>query len=382
MIQMIKQLDSALGYLKERLAKFDLLHKMNVIITADHGMTMFVGKTINIDTILDPKLYDLWNGELSYQLPQIQPKPGLEDEVFRKLENQPNFYTYRKGFPKLKALHYSESNRIPEIILEAKKGWVFIKNDSSPTGYLKGMHGYDPAKVPDMYPFFIASGPAFKRGVVVEPFDMVDIYPLMCHVLGLTPAPNNGSLRNVKSFLVKPPADEGSFEATAATSTLQFRDPIVVITISGWRKLVGQLWVYRETTVGIRGSRSQVTDNFLTGETTALPQVIRKFFTRETTAHHKSLNFFTDETTALSQLIDIFLTGETIANLKSLITFSQRKQLPTTSHSIFSQGRPLPYHKSLTTFSQGRQLPYYKSSASFSQGSSRSLLCQLALSVS
>ncbi|KAL5013222.1 hypothetical protein ScPMuIL_007492 [Solemya velum] len=227
-----------------------------------------------------------------------------------------------------KALHYSESNRIPEIILEAKKGWVFIKNDSSPTGYLKGMHGYDPAKVPDMYPFFIASGPAFKRGVVVEPFDMVDIYPLMCHVLGLTPAPNNGSLRNVKSFLVKPPADEGSFEATAATSTLQFRDPIVVITISGWRKLVGQLWVYRETTVGIRGSRSQVTDNFLTGETTALPQgdncqsqVTDNILTEETTAHHKSLNFLTGETTALSQVIDNFLTGETTALLQVISKF-------------------------------------------------------------
>ncbi|KAL5010930.1 hypothetical protein ScPMuIL_013235 [Solemya velum] len=158
-----------------------------------------------------------------------------------------------EGLPKLKALHYSESNRIPEIILEAKKGWVFIKNDSSPTGYLKGMHGYDPAKVPDMYPFFIASGPAFKRGVVVEPFDMVDIYPLMC----------TGDNANLKSLIT---------------------------------------------------------------------------FSQRKQRPPQSLNFLTGETTALSQVIDNFLTGET--------------------------------------------LPYYKSSASFSQGSSRSLLCQLALSVS
>ncbi|KAL5010939.1 hypothetical protein ScPMuIL_013244 [Solemya velum] len=213
--EIIQKLDSALGYLKNQLERYNLIEKMNVVITADHGMTMFENNTINIDDIVDPSLYNFWDGALPDPVPKIQPNPGLEDEIFRKLENHPNFYAYRKGFPKLKALHYSDSNRIPEIVLEAKKGWIFINNQTNITSLRKGYHGYDPAKVPYMYPFFIASGPAFKRGVVVEPFDMVDIYPLMCHVLGLTPAPNNGSLRNVKSLLVNPPG--GSFEATAAT---------------------------------------------------------------------------------------------------------------------------------------------------------------------
>ena len=62
------------------------------------------------------------------------------------------------------------------------------------------MHGYRP-DVRNMSPFFIAYGPAFKKGIVSEPFDSVDIYPLMCHILGLTPAPNNGSLDKVKHML-------------------------------------------------------------------------------------------------------------------------------------------------------------------------------------
>jgi predicted AlkP superfamily pyrophosphatase or phosphodiesterase len=68
-----------------------------------------------------------------------------------------------------------------------------------------GGHGYDPNKVPKMHPFFIASGPAFKKGFVSEAFDMVDIYPLMCYVLGIKPAPNNGTLENVRQLLASPP---------------------------------------------------------------------------------------------------------------------------------------------------------------------------------
>ena len=53
--------------------------------------------------------------------------------------------------------------------------------------------------------FFLANGslplhqgPAFKTGgFISKSFDNVDIYPFMCLLLGLNPAPNNGSLRNI-----------------------------------------------------------------------------------------------------------------------------------------------------------------------------------------
>lgn len=50
-----------------------------------------------------------------------------------------------------------------------------------------------------MWPFFVARGPAFKQGLKeAKPFNSVDIYSLMCHVMQLEPAPHNGSLENVK----------------------------------------------------------------------------------------------------------------------------------------------------------------------------------------
>ena len=53
-----------------------------------------------------------------------------------------------------------------------------------------------------MHPsFIITQGPAFKEGFVSEPFENVNIYSLMCHLLGIKPAPNNGSLQAVQHLL-------------------------------------------------------------------------------------------------------------------------------------------------------------------------------------
>jgi predicted AlkP superfamily pyrophosphatase or phosphodiesterase len=54
-----------------------------------------------------------------------------------------------------------------------------------------GAHGYDPYD-PEMKAFFLASGPSFKAGITIPPFELVYIYELMCNVLGLSPASNDG----------------------------------------------------------------------------------------------------------------------------------------------------------------------------------------------
>jgi len=52
-----------------------------------------------------------------------------------------------------------------------------------------------------MHPIFIAHGPAFKKGYKAEPFENVDLYPLLCHLLDIEPRPNNGSLDAIKHIL-------------------------------------------------------------------------------------------------------------------------------------------------------------------------------------
>ena len=61
------------------------------------------------------------------------------------------------------------------------------------------MHGYDPTHT-DMWAMFRAIGPAF-RATTMEPFRNVDVYPLLCRLLGIKPAPNDGEINEVKDML-------------------------------------------------------------------------------------------------------------------------------------------------------------------------------------
>ncbi len=65
---------------------------------------------------------------------------------------------------------------------------------------MHGGHGYDNF-LPSMRATFIAHGAAFKKGFVAEPFENVQIYNLMCKILGLTPAKNDGDFEKVKNLL-------------------------------------------------------------------------------------------------------------------------------------------------------------------------------------
>jgi hypothetical protein len=65
---------------------------------------------------------------------------------------------------------------------------------------IAGNHGWD-NKQAVMHPIFIARGPAFKENYVAEPFETVNIYALLCHLLGINPRPNNGTVENVRHIL-------------------------------------------------------------------------------------------------------------------------------------------------------------------------------------
>lgn len=68
--------------------------------------------------------------------------------------------------------------------------------------FLVGNHGYD-NNLQEMHPIFLAVGPAFRKNVTREAMNSTDLYPLLCHLLGITPLPNNGSFSNVKDILAR-----------------------------------------------------------------------------------------------------------------------------------------------------------------------------------
>ncbi len=52
-----------------------------------------------------------------------------------------------------------------------------------------------------MHAIFYATGPAFKKGHLHPTFNNVDLYPLMAHILQLTPAEVDGKFGNVEGML-------------------------------------------------------------------------------------------------------------------------------------------------------------------------------------
>ena len=101
-------------------------------------------------------------------------------------------------------LAYGHNPRVPQLLCLADVGWRITTADylASHQGHVSlGEHGYDNA-APAMRALFVAHGPAFRDGAVVAPFPNVDVYPLMAHLLGLPPAPNDGDYHAVEDMLV------------------------------------------------------------------------------------------------------------------------------------------------------------------------------------
>ena len=89
---------------------------------------------------------------------------------------------------------------------------------SSYFGSMKGTHGYDNREV-DMEALFVAAGPSFKKGYVVDGFPNIELYNLMTQLLRVEPAPNNGTLGSLHEILSD--ASRLAVEPKSKASTLK-----------------------------------------------------------------------------------------------------------------------------------------------------------------
>jgi alkaline phosphatase D len=64
-----------------------------------------------------------------------------------------------------------------------------------------GMHGFDPNRVAEMKASFFAAGPDILKGKTVAPFENVNLYPWLAHLLGLSPPKTDGSLHVLSGIL-------------------------------------------------------------------------------------------------------------------------------------------------------------------------------------
>ncbi len=102
-------------------------------------------------------------------------------------ENIEKYKVYQKpNFPQ----HWHLDNitaATPDAIIDALPSYIFDKGDKHID---PETHGYDPKYQRDLDAIFIATGPAFKKGVRVKAFENIHILPILTRALGLTDVKN------------------------------------------------------------------------------------------------------------------------------------------------------------------------------------------------
>ncbi|KAL0968997.1 hypothetical protein UPYG_G00221390 [Umbra pygmaea] len=193
--QALKEVDDNVGLLMSELKRIGLWGSVNIIVTSDHGMAQCSNdRLIRLDDCLHPDNYTVVD---LTPVAAIIPN-GDTKAVFSVLSAcHDNMTAYlKKDIPD--RLHYKNNNRIPPIILIADEGWTIVQRGGLPR---LGDHGYD-NNLPSMRPFLAAVGPGFLPGYRLPHLQSVDVYPIICHLLGIPPGPNNGSLSQARCFLV------------------------------------------------------------------------------------------------------------------------------------------------------------------------------------
>lgn len=223
LVPVIERMDCILGLLVSELTTAGIVDDVNLIVTSDHGMASVDTKTRLID-VLD-YVNDTVFLKMYQQGPaaQMRPQEGKAAELKEALKDVRHMKVMLKEeIPEEK--HYKNHRRVLPVFALAENGWQITANATRRLNWpFKGDHGFDDDLL-TMRPIFVARGPAFKTNETVEPIKNVDIYPLICHLLGIEPSPNNGSLERAMTLLrtrgnPKDPGD-GSSSLTAATTTI------------------------------------------------------------------------------------------------------------------------------------------------------------------
>ncbi len=190
------EVDLALGRLTAGLKARGLA--ANLVVVADHGMAALSDdRILYMDDLLPRDAYRSLTGGAFMTL---YPTLGREAEVLKVLlAPHPHLQCWRKRDIPAR-FHYGRNPRVAPIFCLPETGWRLSTRDFKPTQPELGAHGYDNAS-PEMLAIFVASGPAFQRGVTLPIFDNVDVYPLLARLVGVKPALNDGDIANMQAAL-------------------------------------------------------------------------------------------------------------------------------------------------------------------------------------
>jgi len=195
-IETIEYLDSLLGVFLYKIEQLPIADQINFIVTSDHGMC---GTSDDRYVMLNDFVPEEWVDEIQGNNPiwTIKAKAGYENKINKKLSEIEHISAWPSGdLPE--RLHYGNNPRTLDFVAVADSSWSLFYDKKG--SYFGGSHGFDNRNI-DMHAIFYGTGPVFKNNYSQPVFPNVSLYPLMCEILELQAAPNDGSLDDVKGML-------------------------------------------------------------------------------------------------------------------------------------------------------------------------------------
>ena len=189
----VQKVDALIGKLHAALAATHL--PIDLVVVSDHGMAKIQGDWITLDKFADLTNFDS-AGPLLY---------GKTEEDRARVYNQlkhasEKFQVYRrKDVPA--GLHYNENPREGDPVIVPTGPYAIRAHGPTPNpdgtprpdrAPEAGSHGFDPATMPEMKASFFAVGPDIVPGKTVAPFENVNLYPWIAHILGLNAPKTDG----------------------------------------------------------------------------------------------------------------------------------------------------------------------------------------------
>jgi predicted AlkP superfamily pyrophosphatase or phosphodiesterase len=193
----VHRIDSLMGILRAKIATLPFAKRINLIILSDHGMAaVSPEKYINLKSVVPDRMISSISGGNPVYL--INSKEGKKDSILYLLNQTEGLKAWDKSLVPAR-LHYGTNPRIPEIVVLADSSWsIGTKPDGSTLR--GGAHGYDNANS-DMNAVFYAAGPSFKKNFRFKELNNIDVYNLVCNLLKINPAKNDGDPEHIKGML-------------------------------------------------------------------------------------------------------------------------------------------------------------------------------------
>ncbi|XP_061563005.1 ectonucleotide pyrophosphatase/phosphodiesterase family member 1 [Cololabis saira] len=209
-ISSLENVDRILGKLMDGLAARNLSQCANIIVVSDHGMeTASCEKASFVENFsVQGDNFDVIQGPAARIRPKRLPEDffsfdfeGLVKNLSCRTPDQPMRPYLKENLPK--RMHFANNKRIERGHLYMEAGWQAALKRQEMKYCSGGFHGSDNLFT-NMQAIFIGYGPGFKNNTAVPPFENIEIYNLMCDLLGIVPAPNNGTHGSLNHLLKHP----------------------------------------------------------------------------------------------------------------------------------------------------------------------------------